>query len=186
MKSFVIAGCACALLSLAFLPLLFAVIGMTLGVAVIAKGRIDHGFAVILFAATCGYYSISSGVSLVGTYWGDVHIPTWLELAPQQVRAASVPDWHVVSLETRTKKIDAASSVCRWKLVVSNDSSQAAVFRGSIEFQDAQGVRLATDRLDVDRSGPVPAGSQRVFTGSLAINSKKKVARAVPQIIKAK
>ena len=160
MSSLTIAGCVCGLLALFVLPWLFAPVGLLLGVVALTKGRVENGIAVIVLAGACGYY----GVSQSGT---------------KPAVGAGAADWSIVSLETQMITSSNADPVCSWKLVVKNDSAQPAVFHGSIEFQDAHGVKVSQDQVE---GAAVGSGSVGVFTGSLTIKSRTKVARAVPQI----
>ena len=175
MKSVTIAGGICALVALAFLPAGFGVLGMLLGVMTLAKGRADHGLAVIVLAAVCGYYGMASSL----TFWGKVPVQHWFAEAIAPAPAIGTPHWQILSLETRVTKTSDTDPVCSWKLTVKNDSLQSGLFQGSIEFQDNNGIKLAEDTV---QGTQVAAGTIGVFTGSVAIKTSKRVARAVPQI----
>jgi hypothetical protein len=178
MSSLTIAGCVCGLLALFLLPWLFAPVGLLLGVVALTKGRVENGLAVIVLAGACGYYGVSAPANFIDEMWSSVDLRTVLKPGPKPV-AASAANWSIVSLETQMIKSGDADPVCSWKLVVKNDSAQPAVFHGSIEFQDAHGIKVSQDRVEGAAVGP---GSLGVFTGSLTIKSRTKVARAVPQI----
>ena len=89
--------------------------------------------------------------------------------------------WHIVSVGTRVTESNDVWSKYAWKLTLRNDSDQAQVFRGTIEFQDSDGFivnsNTATDML-------VPAKSEQVFTGYALIRAKiaGTVARTVAKI----
>jgi hypothetical protein len=179
MKSLTITGCVLALISLYFLPPIFALLAMAVGVITLLKGRLENGVAVIVLAGACGYYGMAKAMPL-----DDFS----LKASVQSVKAmfgpetqpvlVATPEWHVVSLETHVATVD-ADPVCTWKLVVRNDSLQPAVFHGVIEFQDSRGVKVSQDRVE----GPeIPAGMVGTFEGSLTVPSGTHIARAVPQL----
>ncbi len=178
MSSLTIAGCVCGLLALFVLPWLFAPVGLLLGVVALTKGRVENGLAVIVLAGACGYYGVSAPANFIDELWSSVDLKTVLKPETKSA-AASAADWSIVSLETQMITSGDADPVCSWKLVVKNDSAQPAVFHGSIEFQDAHGIKVSQDQVEGTAVGP---GSLGVFTGSLTIKSRTKVARAVPQI----
>jgi hypothetical protein len=179
MSSLTIAGCVCGLLALFVLPWLFAPVGLLLGVVALTKGRVENGIAVIVLAGACGYYGVSAPANFIDELWSSVDLKTVLQPGTKPAVEASAADWSIVSLETQMITSSNADPVCSWKLVVKNDSAQPAVFHGSIEFQDAHGVKVSQDQVE---GAAVGSGSVGVFTGSLTIKSRTKVARAVPQI----
>ncbi|HZP23452.1 MAG TPA: hypothetical protein VFB04_08395 [Terriglobales bacterium] len=179
MKSLTITGCVLALISLYFLPPLFALLAMMIGVITLLKGRLENGVAVIVLAGACGYYGMSKAMPL-----DDFSLKASVKnvkgmFGPEtQPVLVATPEWHVVSLETQVSKSE-VDPVCTWKLVVRNDSLQPAVFRGVIEFQDSRGVKISQDRVE----GPqIPAGLVGTFEGSLVIKGGTHIARAVPQL----
>ncbi len=191
MKSLVPAACVCAIVALVFLPPLFALAGMALGVGVIARGKMEHGVILVLLAAVCGYlgmsWSLSADDSVEGILWRNVVLASGEmrpATAPAPAKAATPSDWEIVSLKTRVTKVDAAHSLCSWKLVIRNDSPRPAVFHGSIDFQDAHGLELLKDPVNDRGTTQIAAASEGVFTGSQTISSTVKPARAVPMITK--
>jgi len=186
MNSFITIGCVSALLGLIFFPPL-AVVGMICGVLLLARNRLNIGVTILVIAAAAGYLGMVLDLPYGEIVWRNVSHAAWYATQPQS-QAQTAPtalnshDWHIVSLETRVTKADGPYSLCSWKLVVRNDSSQPATFHGSIEFQDAKGVKVLAD--NVNGSTEVAGDSEGVFTGSQMISSKKKVARAVPNIEK--
>lgn len=178
MKSLTIFGCVCALLSLVWFSIGFAMLAMIIGVVSLLKGRVENGLAVIVLAGTCGFYGVSHNVLLADDLWESMKLGTLMHQPTQVNAAASATDWRVISLQTRVTATDSAP-VCTWRLQVRNDSLHPAVFHGAIEFQDAHGATVSQDRV---AGTQVPAGGVAVFTGSVAVNGGKKIARAVPQI----
>lgn len=189
MKSFITVGCVSALLGLIFFPPI-AVIGMICGVLLLARNRLNIGVTILVIAAAAGYLGMVIDLPYGEIVWRNVSHAVWYASQPQsqaETTSKAAPgshDWHVVSLETRVTKADGPYSLCSWKLVVRNDSPQPAIFHGSIEFQDAKGAKVLADNVNVNGSTQVAAESEGVFTGSQLISSKKKVARAVPNIEK--
>ncbi len=179
MRSLTIAGCIFALLALFFFPIAFALLAIVLGVATLAKGKVEHGLAVIVLAAACGYYGITSSLHPLDGLWTPSEIVALVKQARQPASVASGENWHVVSLQTRVDNTADVDPVCSWKLEIKNDSTQPATFHGLIEFQDAHGVKVSEDRVE---GAQVGAGAVGVFTGSLVVKGKTKIARAVPQI----
>jgi hypothetical protein len=94
-------------------------------------------------------------------------------------------DWHVVSIESRITESNQVYTEYSWKLVVQNDSTNPAVFYGTVEFQDADGFKLDDDEVNFNRSVQVAPSSQGVFTGSKYIEVPKKVSKTVAKIFKA-
>jgi len=187
MKSFITVGCVSALLGLIFFPPL-AVIGMICGVLLLARNRLNIGAAILVIAAAAGYLGMVLDLPYGDIVWRNVSHAVWSASQPQSETtsksAVNSQDWHIVSLQTKVTKTDGPYSLCSWKLVVRNDSAQPAIFHGSIEFQDARGVKVLADKVNVNGSTQVAAESDGVFTGSQLISSQKKVARAVPNIEK--
>jgi hypothetical protein len=178
MKSLTIFGCVCALLSLVWFSIGFALLAMTIGVVSLLKGRVENGLAVIVLAGACGFYGVSHNVMPTDDLWDAMKLGTLMHQPTQPDTTASATDWRVISLQTRVTATDSAP-VCTWKLQVRNDSLHPAVFHGAIEFQDAHGATVSQDRVE---GMQVQAGAVAVFTGSVAVNGGKKIARAVPQI----
>src|SRR5271165_953230 len=177
MRSLTIAGCVCGVLALFILPVVFAPLGMILGVAALAKGRAENGMAVIVLAAVCGYYGLTNSLHFLNlTSTSD--IVDLLRSAPPPPSPID-NSWRVVSLQTRVTTPNDVDPVCSWKLEVKNDSAQPKIFRGSIEFQDEHGMKVSEDRVDGYTVAP---GTIGVFTGSVVVKSKIRIARAVPQI----
>lgn len=106
----------------------------------------------------------------------------------QESRAAqaSAQDkiWHVVSIESRVTESNNVYSVYSWKLTIRNDSAMPAVFHGWVEFQDADGFKLADDAVNIERDTQVAPASEGVFTGSRMIENTKIVFRTVAKISK--
>jgi hypothetical protein len=180
MKSLTIAGCVCGLLALVVFPIIFAPLGMILGVAALAKGRAENGVAVIILAGVCGYYGMTNSLhfmdSLTTTAIADL-----LRSAPAPLPTGA-DNFHVVSLQTRVTTSD-DDPICSWRLEIKNDSAKPATFHGTISFEDDHGVAISEDHVN---SYPVPPGTVGVVTGSLVVKSKTKIARAVPQIAMAR
>ncbi len=177
MRSLTIAGCIFGVLALFFLPVIFAPLGMVFGVAALAKGRAENGLAVIVLAAVCGYYGFTNSLHIMNL-WTTADVVNMLRPASPTV-AVGDNNFHVVSLQTRVTNTDEVDPICNWRLEVKNDSHQQATFHGVIEFQDEHGVKISEDRVT---GYPVAAGTVGVFTGSLPVKSKTKIARAIPQI----
>jgi hypothetical protein len=177
MKSLTIAGCVCGVLALFFLPIVFAPLGMIFGAAALAKGRAENGLAVIVLAAVCGYYGFTSSLHPLD-FISTAEIVSYLRSDPAPIAVATDGSWHVVSLQSHVATND-VDPVCSWKLQIKNDSPRPATFHGTVEFQDDHGVKIAEDRVD---GYPVAPGAVGVFTGSVVVKSKTKIARAVPQI----
>lgn len=177
MKTLTIIGCVCALTALAFVPAVFAPLAMVMGAVTLTKGKVEHGVAVIVLAGACGYYSLAAWMPLTG-FPEMVPIQADFEASPQ-LPPGSPRDWRLLSLQTRMISDNDDQPVYAWKLVVRNEGLQPAVFHGSIQFQDPRGVTLVQGRVD---GYQVPAGMVGVFTGSMPLNSRGRVARAVPQI----
>ena len=179
MKSLTITGCVLALISLYFLPPVCALLAMMVGVLALIRGRLENGIAVIVLAGACGYYGMAKAMPLddFSLKASVQNVKSMFGSETQPVLVA-MPEWHVVSLDTRVSTAD-ADPVCSWKLVVRNDSLQAADFRGVIEFQDSRGAKVSQDRVE----GPkIPAGSVGIFEGSVVIKSGTRIARAVPEL----
>jgi len=179
MKSLTILGCVCAVLSLVWFSAGFALLAMVIGVVSLLKGRVENGLAVVILAGACGYYGISHNVLLADDLWESMKLGALIQRPVQPVAASTAADWRVVSLETRVTTTDAAP-VCSWRLQVRNESQHPSAFHGTIEFQDAHGAAVSQDRVD---GRQVAAGGVAEFTGSKVIQSGKKIARAVPQIV---
>jgi len=179
MSSLTIAGCVCGLVALFVLPWLFAPVGILLGVVALTKGRVENGLAVVVLAGLCGYYGLSAPANFINELWSSVDFKTLLKPGEKAPAADNAANWSIVSLESRITTTGDADPVCSWKLVVKNDSAQPAVFHGSIEFQDAHGLKVSQDRVEGPQVGP---GSVGVFSGSVTIKNGTKVARAVPEI----
>jgi hypothetical protein len=94
-------------------------------------------------------------------------------------------DWHVISIESRITESNQVYTEYSWKLVVKNDSTEPAVFYGTVEFQDADGFKLDDDEVNLNRSAEVAPASEGVFTGSKYIGLTKKVAKTIAKISKA-
>jgi len=93
-------------------------------------------------------------------------------------------DWHVVSVESRITESNEVYTGYSWKLIIRNDSADPAIFDGWVEFQDADGFKLADDAVNLDRSIQIAPASDGVFTGLRDIENTKRVARTVAKIVK--
>jgi hypothetical protein len=151
---------------------------MVFGAAALAKGRAENGIAVIVLAAVCGYYGITNSLHFFNL-WTAADVVDLLRSAPPPPSPID-NNWHVVSLQTRVTSTSDVDPICSWRLEVKNDSAQPKLFHGSIEFQDEHGVKISEDHV---AGYTVAPGTVGVFTGSLAVKSKIKIARAVPQIV---
>src|SRR5579863_7798874 len=176
MKTLTILGCICATVALVFLPAVFAPLAMLIGALTLTREKWEHGAAVIVLAGACGYYSMSTWMPLNG-FPETVPIEASFE-NPPQLPPASPSDWHLLSLQTRMISNNDDQPVYAWKLVVRNEGLQPAVFHGSLQFQDPRGVTLVQGKVE---GYEVPAGTVGVFTGSMPLNSRGRVARVVPQ-----
>jgi hypothetical protein len=176
MRTLIIGGCVCALLGLVVFPAVFVLLAMTMGVAVLAKGKVEQGIAVILLAGGCGYYAMASWKPLDG-FREQSPVVSLIEAAPQLPAGGN--QWRVVSLQARVSNNHDAGPVCDWKLVVRNESLQPKVFHGQVQFQDTHGVTVLAGQVN---GYQVPAGTLGVFTGSTPIKNGIKLARVVPQI----
>ncbi len=176
MRSLTIAGCICGVLSLFVLPIIFAPLGMILGAAALAKGRVENGLAVIILAGVCGYYGVTSSLHFMNIWTAGDILNVLKTEAPPLAQAEG--SWHVVSLQTHVNTSD-DDPVCSWKMEIKNDSALPATFHGSIEFQDDHGMKISEDQVNSYRVAP---GTVGVLTGSVVVKSKTKIARAVPQI----
>ena len=174
MKTITFAGCISAMLALAIWPGPFTLLAIAMGVVLLAKGKWEHGFAVVILAGGCGYYAMSSWMPL----GGSVEAAPIKALLNNTQQPATPPDWRVLSLDSRVINQDGGPT-CEWKLEVRNESLQAAMFRGSLQFQDSHGVTVSESRI---AGYKVAAGAVAVFTGSLPLDHGLRVARVVPQI----
>lgn len=186
MKKLLITGYLCGVAALFFLPPALGVTALVIGIIALAKGRIGHGVMLIIVAVTCGV----CGTYMGSIAWNDLvfHSTTPSQLTESPITSATtkptMQNWHVVSLETRVTESNEVYSTYSWKLIIKNDSSEPADFHGWVEFQDADGFKLADDAVNIDRNVQVPAASEGTFTGSRDIESAKKVARTVANISK--
>jgi hypothetical protein len=176
MRTLTIGGFVFALVALVTLPVPFTLLAMTMGLIVLAKGKLANGSAVIMVAGVCGYCALHAWKPL-DTFHEVNPLETMVEPAPQ-LPPAGHNDWRLLSLEARTVG-QADGPVCEWKLVVRNESFQPQVYRGSLEFQDPRGTVVTEGRVE---SYKVPAGTVAVLTGSLPLRNGVRVARVVPQI----
>ena len=176
MKTLTIAGCIFACLSLCFWPAPFTMLAMAMGIVLLAKGKWEHGLAVVIFAGTCGYYAMSSWMPLGGAVQAAPLKVMMIDNSTQQ--PVSPQDWRVLSLESRVINKD-EGPVCEWKLVVRNESLQPAMFLGSLQFQDNRGTTLTEGRI---AGYKVSAGAVATFEGSLPLEHGIRVSRVVPQI----
>ena len=177
MKTLPIVGCICAMLALVFLPAVFALLAMIIGVVTLTTGKMEHGLSLIVLAGVCGYYTMASWKPLDG-------FPETVPIEASFVTDPGLPpatpnDWRLLSLQTRLVSTNNEQPVYAWKLVVRNESFQPEVFHGAIQFQDPRGVTLVVGQV---QGYEVPAGTIGVFTGSMVLNGRGRVARAVPQI----
>lgn len=177
MKTLTIFGCICATAALVFLPAVFAPLAMLIGVLTLTRGKLEHGVVVIVLAGACGYYAMAGWMPLSG-FPETVPIEASFENSPQ-LPPASPSDWRLLSLQTRMVSNNDERPVYAWKLVVRNEGLQPAMFHGSLQFQDPSGVTLVQGKVE---GYEVPAGTVGVFTGSLPLNSRGRVARVVPHL----
>ena len=181
MSSLTLAGLFCGALSLVFLPVVFAPLGMAMGVVTLLKGRLENGFAVIAIAAICGYHGFASSLPLDNP-WNTESVRTvesWFDNSPPVAVLPANGVWQVLSLESGVTQTSDDDPVCSWRLVVKNNSLQPATFHGTIDLQDAGGATIAQEPV---QGYSVAPGALGIFTGSTPIRSKTRVARAVPQI----
>jgi len=181
MSSLTIAGFLFGLVSLFFLPVVFAPLGMGLGVVTLLKGRAENGLAVIVIAAVCGYFGFASTLPLDNP-WNTESVRTvesWFNNSPPVAVLPANDVWQVVSLESHVSQDGDDDPVCSWRLVVKNNSQQPTTFHGTIDLQDSQGVSVVQDPI---QGYSVAPGALGIFTGSTPIRSKTRIARAVPQI----
>lgn len=182
MKSLTTIACISALLALFCFPVL-AVIGLICGLVIFVRGKAAQGMALLLVSAVCGGAGMMLDLPYGEHLWQMITNTTRMAAAEANSKSATAPaaTWTVVALDSKVSKPNHGQSVCEWKLVVRNDSQQVAVYRGVVEFQDANGTKLFEAKVNPEGTQVAPQ-AEGTFTGAGKISSDQKVARAVPKL----
>jgi len=181
MKSLTTIACISALLALFCFPVL-AVLGLICGLVIFVRGKAAQGMALLLVSAVCGGVGMMLDLPYGDHVLQMITNTTRMAAAQANSESAAAPTWTVVALDSKVSKPNHGQSLCEWKLVVRNDSHQVAVYRGTVEFQDAKGAKLFEATVNPDGTQVAPQ-AEGTFTGSGKVSSYQPVARAVPKIV---
>ena len=181
MKSLTTIACISALLALFCFPVL-AVLGLICGLVIFVRGKAAQGMALLIVSAVCGGVGMMLDLPYGEHVLQMITNTTRMAAAEANTKSATAPTWTVVALDSKVSKPNHGQSVCEWKLVVRNDSQQVAVYRGTVEFQDAKGTKLFEATVNPDGTQVAPQ-AEGTFSGSAKVSADQPVARAVPKIV---